>query len=382
MYKTKDYFTLTKVSNGVWYYYAYDEGGRRIRRSTGRRSRKEAEKEVFRRINEGILIQRSDDISVLKKQMTFSEFAEPFWIWDSCPIIRDKLARGGHYSADLCASNRHSMEKHIIPYFGSMALSSLTRRHIDHWILNLPKDHGISPSTANKMLSILKQMLRVAVYDGLLMISPAETVKPLIETEKRRGAFTEKEIGKLFSMKWESSMAYTACFLAAFTGMRLGEIRALRPSRVHEDYILVDSSWSDMGGLKSTKSGKPRVVPITKRIHTMISRLSEGRADDELIFSFNGSVPCEDRKITGPLKEAMAKAGIDIDGRSLTFHSFRHFFNTQIVAAGISGEIVRNVVGHESEDMTDRYLHLGSAELEAVRDVQLDLTRTIRRDRI
>ena len=36
------------------------------------------------------------------------------WIWDSCPIIRDKLARGGHYSADLCASNRHSKEKHII----------------------------------------------------------------------------------------------------------------------------------------------------------------------------------------------------------------------------------------------------------------------------
>ena len=380
MYNSPDYFTLMKAANGVYYYYAYEPSGRRIKRSTGRRSKKEALAEITRRIRENILLE--DPGMNQRYRMTFGEFAEPFWIWESCPIIRDKIARGGHYSADLCISNRRSMEKHILSFFGSKRLVEITRKDIDDWILGLPSAHGISANTANKMLSLMKQMLRVAVNEGIIPSSPAETVSPLVEKEKRRGAFTEDDVKRIFSIEWSSDLAYTAAFLSAFTGMRLGEVRALRPSRIHDGYILVDSSWSDTSGIKTTKSGKARVVPITKRIQTMLRKASEGRADDELIFSSDGKVPFDDKRFSCPLKETMGKLGIDFYGRNLSFHSFRHFFNTQIVAAGVSGEIVRNIVGHESIEMTDRYLHLGSNELSAVRKVQLDLSRDIRRDRL
>lgn len=381
MYKLQTHFTLTRAQNGIWYYYAYDENNRRYRRSTGKTNKREAEKEVMRRINAGVFLETIDNHSKLKN-MTFAEFAEPFWIYDSCPIIRDKIARGGHYSPDLAAANRGSMFKHIIPYFGDMYLNQITRKTVDAWILNLPRKQGISASTANKMLAMLKQMLRVAVYDGLLLASPAESVKPLIENGKARGAFTQEEVRKLFSIKWDSDMAYTACFLSAFTGMRLGEIRALKLSHVHDDYILVDSSWADIAGLKTTKSGKARIVPITKRIYSMLQNQAKGKVDDDFIFTFTGKKPVEDRYLTKPFKKAMGNAGINAEERNLTFHSFRHFFNTQLVASGTSGEIIRNVIGHESEEMTDRYLHLGSDELSAVRSIQLDLTRDIRRDRI
>ena len=381
MYKGKNYYTLNVASNGVYYYYAYDTDGRRYKRSTGMVSKRLALEEIQRRIELGTLISRDGEQDP-SMYITFSEYAEPFWIWDTCPIIQDKLARGGHYSEDLCASNRKSMEKHILPYFGDMKLGKITRKDIDQWILNLPKEHNISSSTANKMLAILKQMLRMAVYKGDLKESPADGVRPLVEKENRRGAFTADEVEKLFGLKWTTDDAYIASFLAAFTGMRLGEIRALRPSRIHKEYILVDSSWSDASGLKSTKSGKARVVPITLRIYNMLTGLMEGREDEELIFSKLGRTPYEDRHFSLPLKDAMTRAGIDFISRNLSFHSFRHFFNTQIIAAGVSGEIARNVVGHESEDMTDHYLHLGSKELDSVRRVQLDLTRDIRRDRV
>lgn len=378
MYRSRNHFTLTKAGNGVWYYYAYDDSGKRIRRSTGQTLRRLALDEVHRRIDSGTLLQKAEDICI-SKPMTFREFAEPFWVWNTCPIVQDKIARGGHYSPDLCSSNRFSMMKHIMPYFGDTMITGISRKAVDSWILKLPKEHGISASTANKMLSLLKQMLRVAVYDGLIPISPAESVRPLAEEERRRDAFTEDEVKAMFSVRWPSDTAYAACFLSAFTGMRLGEIRALRASRVHEDYILVDSSWSDSSGLKTTKSGKPRIVPITKRISSMLIKIGNGRVGDELIFSGNGSTPLEDRSITSPMKAIMEKLDIGADGRMLTFHSFRHFFNTQIVAAGISGDIVRNVVGHGSEAMTDRYLHLGAEELGPVKDVQTRLARDIRR---
>ena len=380
MYKSPDYFTITKGRNGVYYYYAYEPSGRRIKRSTGRRNKKDAMAEITRRIRANILLE--DPGMNQRYRMTFAEFAEPFWIWESCPIIRDKIARGGHYSADLCLSNRKSMEKHVLPFFGDKRLSEITRKDVDEWILGLPAAHSISANTANKMLSILKQMLRIAVHDGLIASSPAETISPLIEKEKRRGAFTAEDVTRMFSQIWSSDKAYTAAFLSAFTGMRLGEIRALRPSRIHDGYIVVDSSWSDTSGIKTTKSGKARVVPITKRIHTMLRKAADGRADDELIFSSDGRVPYDDRYFSGPMKEIMKRLGIDSEGRNLSFHSFRHFFNTQIVAAGISGEIVRNIVGHESVEMTDRYLHLSGDELSSVRQVQMDLARDIRRDRL
>ncbi len=56
--------------------------------------------------------------------------------------------------------------------------------------------------------------------------------------------------------------------------------------------------------------------------------------------------------------------------RILLFHSFRHFFNSQLVAAGVQGEFVRAVIGHESEKMTERYLHLSPDQMNVVRNVQ------------
>ena len=377
MYKSPEYYTLTKAANGMIYYYAYDKHGNRIRRSTGCRTKQKALMEINRRIAEGVLYESQESLSISK--ITFNEFSEPFWVWETCPIIQDKLKRGGHYSKDLCISNRQSMEKHILPYFGNKPLISITRKDVDRWILKLPEEHHISASTANKMLSLLKQMLRAAVFDGLISESPAETIRPLVEKTKRRGAFTLDEVIRLFSRKWNPEPAYVAAFISAFTGMRLGEIRALRMSQVHEGYILVDGSWSDREGRKCTKSGKDRVIPLTKRMHSMLVSLANGHGDNDLIFSSDGVKPYDDKVLTDPLKDAMKKAGIDYEAKSLSFHSFRHFFNTQIVASGVSGEIVRNVIGHESEEMTDHYLHLEADELDAVKDIQLKLTGMIRR---
>ncbi|MBR2282338.1 MAG: tyrosine-type recombinase/integrase [Spirochaetales bacterium] len=61
--------------------------------------------------------------------------------------------------------------------------------------------------------------------------------------------------------------------------------------------------------------------------------------------------------------------GIDWREEGLSFHSFRHFFNTRLVANGVNGELVRATVGHESSDMTKHYLHLVPSDLNRVMDV-------------
>lgn len=378
MYKDSSHYTMTKMSNGIWYYYAYDKEGVRYKRSTGYKNKREAEDEVRRRIRQDILVEKPD-VEYLQK-VSFAEFAEPFWIWDTCPIIRDKLARGGHYSRDLCLSNRHSMEKHILPFFADIPVREITPKHIDQWLLNLPEIHNITASTANKMMSILRQMLDVAVFEGLIVTSPANNIKPLVEKPNRRGAFTVEEVEAILGMKWDFLPAYVACYIAAFTGMRLGEIRALQPKYIKKGYIVITHSWSDTAGLKAPKNGKARIVPLTARMNKLLFDLSDGLEEDELIFSNDGKIPYEDRRITDPLKSIMKDIGIDYENkdRKLSFHSFRHFFNTQMVASGkVSAEIIRSVIGHESEEMTEYYLHIGKDELHSIQEAQNALVKKI-----
>ena len=71
----------------------------------------------------------------------------------------------------------------------------------------------------------------------------------------------------------------------------------------------------------------------------------------------------------------MADASIEREG--LTFHSFRHFFNSQLVASGVQGELVRAVIGHESEAMTERYLHLQASQMKPIMQVQEAIGRML-----
>ncbi|WP_169310050.1 tyrosine-type recombinase/integrase [Parasphaerochaeta coccoides] len=56
--------------------------------------------------------------------------------------------------------------------------------------------------------------------------------------------------------------------------------------------------------------------------------------------------------------------------RGLSFHSWRHFFNTRLIASGVQRAVTRAVVGHESEKMTEHYLHLQPSDMETVMKVQ------------
>ena len=73
---------------------------------------------------------------------------------------------------------------------------------------------------------------------------------------------------------------------------------------------------------------------------------------------------------------ALEKIGIgeaEHKRRNLTFHSWRHFFNTTLRMANVADSKVMAVTGHSSMQMTNLYTHFKSAEFTEVRKVQEDL---------
>lgn len=369
-------FTLSLVK-GYYYYYVYDNGKRR-RFTTGLKNQKRAYQYCLDLERKGQLIPHKE-----VPTLTFGEFAMPFYVWGECPITTDKLARGYHCSQTLCNNNKLCLNKNAIPTFGEIRLCDITEDMINDWLLNLknPREfngrtyRGIANSTANKQLKIIRDILDVAVKRRLITSNPARGVHKLSDNAKKRGAFSVDEAKELLSNRgyWRSHYAYLASYLAAVTGMRSGEIRALNRDNIKETHIEVEYSFDRTIGQKCTKSDKVRQLPIPSELRREILYWAP---NEGFVFSLDGKTPLPQSHFLDGLTQAAIKAGIskqEFEKRNLCFHSWRHFFNTRLIASGVPGEITRAVIGHEDEEMTHRYLHLSASDMEKVAKVQQEL---------
>ena len=281
----------------IYYVYYYDEYGKRVHRTTGQKTKTAAKSWVLDQMEKGTLFGKN------AKDITFSEFAQPFWIYETCPIVQSKILRGGTMSKGYCLTSRRILEDKLIPAFGKKKLKCISPDDVDRWILALPAKDNISANTVNKAYMILSQMLDVAVKKRYIDRNPCKEVKRLIEKTNSRGCFTNEQIKDIFSYPWDNKMAYTTCLLSATTGMRMGEIRGLTIDKVYIDYIEVSQAWGEHDGLKGTKSGKSRIVPITKQVHDLLFDIAPRK--EGFIFTFNGEKPIDFQFVTLRLQKVM-----------------------------------------------------------------------------
>ena len=301
------------------------------------------------------------------RYLRFAEFAEPFWDYERCPVIQDKITRGGHFSKEMAYAHRHNVQKYLVPSFGNKVLEEITPAMVNAWLIGLPKRYGVAPQTATKQLVMLRQMLDIAVSQGLIRENPARGIKPLVAKQKERGCYSPEQIHRLFSEPWNDVLCEFACRLASLTGMRLGEVQGLTWDCLHDDYISIEHSWANREGLKTPKNGRSRVAPVPPEF---VQKLREIPPVSDLIFTFNGKAPISERTMLCRLRERMEDCNIDWKKENLGFHSFRHYLNTRLIASGIDEVKIRSVVGHGSKEMTDRYAHLSAADLGQIRTVQ------------
>jgi integrase len=159
------------------------------------------------------------------------------------------------------------------------------------------------------------------------------------------------------------------------TGMRQGEILALKPSDLREcgeaGYIDVRYSMDRVYGLKEPKCGSYRIIPLSTKMNQLLRSFTtqEGIAANEFIFHGESrDTPIDYKATNRALYRALAKIGIDNTNRkerNITFHSWRHFFNTNM-RGKISDDKLRLLTGHRTKTMTEHYTY---NDFERVQDV-------------
>lgn len=373
MGRTRKLFSLTvQVKNGIprYGYRCYDEKNNRIYHALPfAKTEEDAKKVIYDRLKKGILVHPPKPVTIAENAIddeSFKGYTKDFFIFEKCPFVRDRIIRGGHLTKGLVQSYRGLLLNYVSPYFSQFMLVEITRKHVNNWLLNLPCQ-GICNATANKALSVLRIILDFAVFDGILDKNPAREVKPLIQKDSSRKAFTREQVKALYEYDYKNKIIVRAAIiLAASTGLRLGEIRALKWEDVRLNKIIVSHSFTATDGLKTTKSGKTREVPITPEVYEILSSLRK-RKDTDYLFSRDGNTPVSSTYLNDHLKQVLQDLEIPSD---YTFHCFRHFFNTQLIEAQIPGEIIRAVIGHSDIKMTMHYAHVDGANLQSINNIQ------------
>ena len=256
---------------------------------------------------------------------------------------------------------RSALRAHLVPAFGEKPIESITTEDIEAWRRSLV---GLSNRSKNKLLIQLHGVFRRAQMVWAIQVNPlARVEKHPMRPSGDIQVFSPEEVWAL--VRAAASEMDGAIFLtAAFTGLRMGELLALRWRDVDfaGSTIRVRASWAG-SALTTPKSGKVRSVPLAPDVASTLAQLGRREhwiGEDDLVFASELGTYLDGSALRRRYKAALDRAAL----RPLRFHDLRHTFGTRMIAKADIRR-VQEWMGHADIQTTMRYLHYAPHEQDA-----------------
>lgn len=291
---------------------------------------------------------------------------------------------GRKVEASTLARDNSRIEQHVLPRWGDVPLCDIRRPDVQRWIDTELKH--LSASTVRKIVAVLGGSLRAAVVAGILNDNQATTLNlPQLEPSPERWlSVAEVEALRAIVPDDERFMFE----LLVGTGLRWGEAVGL-----HWDFVDLDRStltvrwaWDRTNYLfKSPKSRQKRTLPIGEMLAGMFrDRLADRGRGTPTEYPYQGGnrpmygpvMATDANKIPEPRRfaavlEAAGKVA-KVDGKAIgpiRPHDLRHSYASQLVQRGVALDTVRDLLGHSSVTVTERYSSAADSQWDAVRNV-------------
>lgn len=304
------------------------------------------------------------------KPVTLREYVDgDYRLW-----ARHELKRGDE------AANR------ILSVFDSLAsrpLAEITQKDVEKIITDRRRE-GRTTATTNRDLTGIKAALAKALEWGLIGTHPLTGVKPSrvttgnvvryltpAEDKRLRKALTEREDARRASRErhnaWHAERGTTGhpvwpaegftdhlmpmVLLAINTGLRRGELFGLRWIDVNLSGKLLTVTAD------AAKSRKARHIPLNAEALDVLKRWKKQGDGGGLVF------PNTEGDRFSSIKKSWAGLTSDANLTEFRFHDLRHDFASKLVMAGVDLYTVKELLGHASIEMTQRYAHLAPHKL-------------------
>lgn len=265
---------------------------------------------------------------------------------------------------------RSYLRVHLAPCF-TKPVSRIERGDVEAF-MERQAHKGLAPKSIRLHLSLLHGIIRYAERQGWADGNPVKLV------DKPRIGDADPDIRWLDIEELEAllanvpggtvgAMEQVLYLTAAMTGLRQGELRALRwrdvdwaamRVRVRRNYVR-----GEYGTPKSRRG--TRSVPLADRVAAELERHHQRtpyQADDDLVFCHpETGKPYDRSRLLKRFKAALRAAEV----REIRFHDLRHLFGTRMAAAGVPMRTLQEWMGHRDLQTTLIYADYAPSEREA-----------------
>lgn len=273
----------------------------------------------------------------------------------------------------------HVVKTEILPELGKIALNDLNSSTVNAFTsrkLNGSEENERKPlasKTVRDICTILKSIIKYGeneyrtgplAENTVLPKNRRESIETLNEKELRR--FTE------YLWKHQEKVRYAGLLLCLYSGMRIGEICALRwedidleERVIHVTHTIQRIIVPDETSIKRTQiimdepktMSSLRIIPMSNQIYPMMKNLYS-TAEDSSFFLTNSEKFIEPRNYQYFFKRVLKKAEV----RNVNFHILRHTFATRCVEVGMDVKTLSEILGHSNTNITLTYYVHSSLE--------------------
>ncbi len=304
----------------------YTVGGRRVREAIGS-NRQLAEAVLKKRVVEAVEDRYFDKRNV--GRVPFSEFAETYM--ERCTSLLKS------------AKTERDRVLFWVREFGNRPIGQIARAELQDW--QARKRQTCKPATVNRIMCRLRHMFNRAVDWELLDQSPMKGIRFLPENNARPRYLSLEECDRLVEA-CKAPHLRAIVTVALHTGMRSGEIRNLL--------------WKDLDFdtgfivIRDSKNGEPRHVPMDSTVRELLRNYPRTPGSD---FVFTNAAGGRLGWLQHGFRKALGRVGL----HDLHFHDLRHSFATFWMSNSGDFYALKDILGHKTIAMTQRYAHLSPA---------------------
>ena len=368
----KHEFKIWQGKNGSWYTYLPDDDGRRLIKKSSEKKIKEAISSYYNR-----------------RSKTFIE------VYHEWREFKDKLVDENSVAKYETDERRYFKGD---PFFTRPIDIFIEDELIVH-VKEMIEEGRLCKAATKSLVGYIKNTFTFALRKGYIQKDPCAFITPkvfhkycYVSSRSKKPQVIDREDLSLLNYIFKEDyikqpwyMPTYAVELASLTGMRVGEISALKWDHVFSDYILVDSSEkykrkSKEFCIESTKNQKVRCFPITDEIRDLLDKVRKAQetyiGTSEWVFA-NEEGRIHTHVISSCLKNKCKMLGITERG----IHAWRKTLNSTMRANGVSSVVAASLIGN-SVEVNDKYYTYDVATMQEKSRIISEATRVIKGNQI
>jgi integrase len=249
----------------------------------------------------------------------------------------------------------------VVPMLGDIPVTNLDKAMVRRFVAEI-RSLGKSQGTVDGCVKVLRLVLGFAIDGGAIKVNPAARLNLDRQQRTEMHFLTESDV-VLLAGEMRHPMYETLVLFAAWTGMRAGEIEALRIKRVNlaaEKADVVENLGEASDGtlrFGPTKTYQRRTVPLAPFLAERLRPMVAGRDGEDFVFTAPEGGPVRHHNFYARrFKPGVKRAGLD---GTIRFHDLRHTCAAWLIDSGAHVRAIMEWLGHSSPSVTlGTYGHL------------------------